>query len=86
MMDILSLLIGAVAVVAFSIFIITYEVDKRDFNKGVCKWCGKPLEKFKKADKYTQIYVCPDNAHFHVAAVGNPYLNWRYGRKLKKAK
>ena len=84
MMETISLLIGAVAVVAFSVFIITYEVDKKDFNKGVCPTCGKQLGVFKKADKYTYVYVCPDDRHFHVATVGNPYLNLRYGRKLKK--
>ena len=85
-MEILSLLISAVVIVGFAMFIANYEVEKKDFNKGVCPVCGEKLERYWKINKYDHVYACPAYDHIHTVVVGNPYLNWRYGRKLKQRK
>ena len=82
-METLLILVGAVAVVAFAMFIANYEVEKKDFNKGVCPVCGEKLEIYG-VTAHEHIYACPAYDHVHIAIVGNPYLNWKYGRKLKK--
>lgn len=83
-MNELLIILGVITVCLLSVFIVTYEIDSKSLNKGVCPRCGKPLVYFKKIDRFTDGYWCPDNTHFHVAFISNPYLKLRYGRKLKK--
>ena len=74
---------GVASVTLMALFAVTYLVDRKEFNKGVCPKCGSPLEIIKNEGGFC-VYACPSDAHFHHAIVGNPYLNWRYGRKLRK--
>lgn len=74
------------AIINILIFVIgyslaTYCVDRKDFNKGVCPKCGKPFMLESKEGVFN-IYRC--GKCLKIASVTNPYLNWRYGRKLKK--
>lgn len=73
--NILSWLIGYGA--------ITYWSDNKDFNKGVCPKCGKPME-LRRKDGLFYVYWCSSSECMHATLVSNPYLNWRYGRKLKR--
>lgn len=67
------------------IFIITYFIDRKSINKGVCPECGEPLRYHGKSDGFFHTYSCIGNEPYHayVAVISNPYLYWRYGRKMK---
>ena len=60
---------------------LTYFLDRKDFNKGVCPKCGKPFKKLRN-DKVFTTYGCYDC--IKIASVSNIYLNFKYGRNLKE--
>lgn len=66
-----------------SIEIINYLNDKRDFNKGVCPKCGKPM-KLRDKNGVTNTYMCSNDHCWYLVCVSSIYLRWRYGRKLKR--
>lgn len=66
-----------------AIFIITFIIDRKDFNKGVCPCCGKKY-KVKHHDKIWTVYIC--DKCYSVAVSSNRYLWYRYGKKLDRYK
>ena len=64
-------------------FMVTYDVDNEEFNNGKCDKCGNRLKIFSKNKNGFWNYTCECSPH-NIIVVLNPYLNWRYGRKLKK--
>lgn len=65
------------------VFIITYEDDKKDFNKGICRKCNRKLKRTSSFKCGIWSYECDCSPE--TILVFNPYLNLRYGCKLKKA-
>lgn len=61
--------------------ILTYFLDRKEFNKGICPKCGKPFKKLYKHKDFST-YGCYDCVK--MAAVSNRYLNFKYGRNLKE--
>lgn len=35
-------------------------LEKRAYNKGICKYCGKPLRHFDTDSQGGRLYTCPD--------------------------
>ena len=55
-------LIIFIALVLLLVFLIFLGIilEKRDYNKGVCKYCGKPLRHFDTDSQGGRLYTCPN--------------------------
>lgn len=57
-----------VALIIFIVLLIIFVIvtalgiilEKRNYNKGICKYCGKPLRHFDTDSQGGRLYTCPD--------------------------
>lgn len=57
-----------VALIIFIVLLIVFVMvtalgiilEKRNYNKGICKYCGKPLRHFDTDSQGGRLYTCPD--------------------------
>ena len=43
-----------------TLIIIGIAWEKRDYNNGICKYCGKPLRHFDTDSQGGRLYTCPN--------------------------
>lgn len=55
-------LIIFIALLLLFVFLIFLAIilEKRAYNKGICKYCGKPLRHFDTDSQGGRLYTCPD--------------------------
>lgn len=87
LIKILTVVVGLILGIATTVLIdfsVSYSVEKRNLNKGVCPYCGKKLKFRKYIDDKTVVYDCIGDNHIHIAIVSNPYLKWKYCKDRKE--
>lgn len=47
-------------IIFFIILILAILYEKRNYNNGICRHCGKPLRHFDTDSQGGRLYTCPD--------------------------
>jgi len=42
------------------VILVAITLEKRDYNNGICKYCGKPLRHFDTDSQGGRLYTCPE--------------------------
>lgn len=54
------MLLIIMAAIFFIILSLAILYEKRNYNNGICKYCGKPLRHFDTDSQGGRLYTCPD--------------------------
>lgn len=85
MTKLVTSLIAAViftAMYGIVLFFVSLHEDSKKINKGYCPVCRQRMKPCK-FDGKIKLYECPSMQHYHVVAITNRFINWKYWRKSK---